>query len=79
MESTVLEKAEDVLNELVYQYNLDAKNDKSEVSRKTVEFINERLENVGGELAIVDDNVKNFKKKNSVTDIQSEAQLSTSN
>ena len=43
----IKEKAEDVLNELVEQYNFDAIKDKSEVSQKTKAFIDERLSLLG--------------------------------
>ena len=55
------EKASDFLNELVRQYNLDANNDKNQVSRKTESFITNRLKTVGNELAILQDSIKDFK------------------
>jgi uncharacterized protein involved in exopolysaccharide biosynthesis len=75
LQSPVRKKAEDILDVLVEQYNSDAIKDKKEVSQKTSSFITERLENIGEELAKLDDNVKSFKNSNKITDIQSEAQL----
>lgn len=73
--SNSLEKAEDFLDELVYQYNLDAIKDKNEVSKKTKDFIDERLEKVYFELANIQDSVKNFKTKNKITGLSNEAEL----
>ncbi|MFL0093901.1 GumC family protein [Tenacibaculum maritimum] len=75
LQSVIKEKAENVLNELVSQYNEDAIRDKTQVSEKTSTFIVERLHNVSKELARIDDNVRNFKTTNNITDIQSEAQI----
>ena len=54
-------KAENILNELIKQYNLDAAIDKNIVSKKTKEFIEERLENVGIELGLIQDKLKEYK------------------
>ena len=75
LQSTIKEKAEDILDELVKQYNNDAILDKKQVSEKTNNFIIERLNSVGNELAGIDDKVKIFKSKNNITDIESEAKL----
>jgi uncharacterized protein involved in exopolysaccharide biosynthesis len=71
----VKEKAEDFLNELVRQYNLDAINDKTEVSKKTKKFIDDRLIKIGLDLAKIQDDVKNYKNKNNITGLSSEGEL----
>lgn len=75
LKDAVREKAEDVLNELVKQYNLDAINDKNQVSKKTNEFINNRLRVIGKQLAIIQDSVKEFKISKEFTGIKGEVQL----
>ena len=72
---SVKEKAEDFLNELVRQYNFDAINDKSEISKKTKEFIDDRLVKIGLDLAKIQDDVKNYKNKNNITGLSSEGEL----
>jgi len=71
----VKRKAEDILNELVIQYNLDAITDKNIVSEKTKQFIEERLISVGNDLASIQDNVKNYKTKFGITGLSSEGEL----
>ena len=71
----VKEKAEDILNELVRQYNLDAVKDKSEVSKKTKEFIDDRLVKIGLDLEKIQDDVKNYKNKNNITGLSTEGEL----
>ena len=71
----IKEKAEDFLNELVTQYNLDAIKDKSEVSQKTKTFIDERLYAIGKDLNEIQDRVKNFKTDNNITGLSAEGEL----
>jgi len=75
LQDPVREKAEDFLDELVRQYNIDAINDKSQVSKKTKEFIDNRLEKVKSELFVIDEKVKEFKKDKNFTGIPAEAQI----
>ncbi|WP_334058750.1 GumC family protein [Polaribacter sp. P097] len=71
----VKRKAEDILNELVIQYNLDAISDKNIVSEKTKQFIEDRLISVGNDLASIQDNVKNYKTKFGITGLSTEGEL----
>jgi len=75
LKDPVREKADDILNELVRQYNLDAIRDKNQVSEKTIQFINARLKTIGKELALIDDDVKDFKNSKEFTGLPIEAQL----
>jgi len=72
---SVIEKAEDFLNELVGQYNEDAIQDKNEVSQKTKDFIDERLLKVGDDLAKIEDDIKNYKKENKIYGLSIEGEL----
>lgn len=73
--SSTPQKAEDFLNEVVYQYNQDAINDRSRVAQKTSRFIDSRLEIITRELDSVERNKEAFKSNNRLTDIEAEAQL----
>ena len=77
--SSLPEKAEDFLNELVYQYNLDAINDKNQISLKTSQFIDSRLEIITKELDSVENDKEIFKSSNRLTDIESESNLMMEN
>lgn len=68
-------KAEDFINTLVVNYNQDAVDDKKYISENTSKFIEQRLEIISDELKDVEKEVEDFKKKNHVTDIISEAGL----
>ena len=71
----VKQKAEDFLNELVKQYNIDAIKDKNEVSQKTKVFIDERLSSIGNDLNTIQDRVTKFKTDNKITGLSKEGEL----
>jgi capsular exopolysaccharide synthesis family protein len=71
----VSEKSKDFLNELVRQYNIDAIIDKNEISSKTKDFIHNRLKSVGKELAVVQDHIKDFKRKTGFIGVSDEGAL----
>lgn len=68
-------KGQEILNELIRQYNNDAVDYKSLVGKNTDVFINERLEVIEKELTRIDNDVEEFKSSNKLTDIPGEATL----
>ena len=60
-------------------YNEDAIKDKNSESKKTKEFIDERLAIISGELGQVEAQKENFKIANEITDIPTETQLNLGN
>ena len=71
----VKQKAQAVVDNLIDQYNRDAVEDKSLIGQKTDQFINNRLEIINKDLLRVETGVEDFKTKNNLTDISSEADL----
>jgi len=69
------EKAEDILNQLIAEYNKDAIRDKNLVAQKTLEFIEDRLEDYEKELDSVEVDIQGFKDDIRVTDLQAETAL----
>ena len=69
------DKAKDIINHLVEVYNADAINDKNEESKKTAEFIEERIANVGKDLGNVENQKEQFKRNNQITDLAVEGEL----
>ena len=69
------DKAKDIINHLVEVYNADAINDKNEESKKTAEFIEERIANVGKDLGNVEFQKEQFKKANQITDLAVEGEI----
>ena len=75
LNTKIKEKGEDLLNELVSQYNEKAFEDKSLIGKNTDTFINERLRYITEDLFNADSTVQQFKTSNKLTDITSEASL----
>ncbi|SIS45083.1 capsular exopolysaccharide family [Kaistella chaponensis] len=69
------QKAQDILNTLTRVYNNDAIEDKNSESKKTAEFIEERIRIIGNELGEVESRKERFKESNRITDLETEAKL----
>lgn len=75
MEDPVLEKAKDVIDQLIFEFNRDAIDDKNLIAGNTANFINERLEIINDELEQVETGKEEFKENNRLTDIQAESKM----
>lgn len=69
------DKAIDILNDVVKIYNGYAIVDKNTESKKTKDFIDDRIELISRELGNVENQKESFKINNDIVDIQSEARL----
>lgn len=70
-----IDKGKSIINKLVDAYNNDAISDKNTESKKTKDFIDERVSIIAGELGEVESEKERFKTANKITDIPTEAQL----
>lgn len=73
------EKSENILNELIAQYNKDAISNKNLESQNTGKFIDGRLNLITKELGNIEDQKATFKQTNQITDLVTQAQLSVEN
>ncbi len=71
----IKQKAQNILNSLIDQYNKDAIEDKNLVAKNTDDFINNRIEDISTELTNVDRGVEIYKTENKLTNIEFEASL----
>ena len=67
-------RAESVLNSLIDAYNEVWINNKNRSAINTTEFINERLVVIERDLGAVEENLRDYKEKNNLTDIKAVAQ-----
>lgn len=70
-----IDKAKDLLDNLVLAYNMDAIDDKKVESQKTLEFIEDRIAKVAEELGQVENQKESFKSANKIADIETEAKI----
>lgn len=75
VEHSVPEKGKDILNALVKVYNDNAIEDKKEIADRTFTFINDRIADIAGSLATVDETAQEFKTDRGLSDIQSQANI----
>ncbi|WP_037319669.1 polysaccharide biosynthesis tyrosine autokinase [Salegentibacter sp. Hel_I_6] len=71
----VKEKARDILDQLIMEFNRSAIEDKNLIAGNTFDFINERLAIINEELDSVETGKKIFKQQNQLTDIHAESQM----
>ena len=71
----VKKKAEDILDQLILEYNRETIEDKNLVATNTARFIDERLSLINEELDSVEIGKVEFKEDNRLTDIQSDSQM----
>ena len=70
-----IDKGRNIINRLVQAYNNDAISDKNAESKKTKDFIDERIGIIANELGEVENQKEQFKVANKITDIPTEASL----
>lgn len=75
LEDPVKEKAMDIIDQLIFEFNRDAMEDKNLIAGNTANFINERLDIINDELESVESGKEEFKETNRLTDIQAESQI----
>lgn len=68
------EKAKDILNTIVNIYNTDAISDKNIESKKTKDFIDDRIAIISQELGDVETQKERFKTANNLVDIQAQVE-----
>lgn len=66
-------RGEDFLRQLISCYNRQANADKNEIALKTEEFINSRMEKINSELGMTENELKDYKTRNSLTNIRLDA------
>lgn len=69
------QKTKDFLNEIIKQYNWYAINDKNIESKKSKDFIDNRISLIGKELSDVEAEKEQFKVRNNIVDIPGEVKL----
>lgn len=74
--TTNTEKGIRFLDALISMYNVTAIEEKNEVAAKTAQFIEERVDMLKEELGITEHNMEEYKKKEGLTNLVSNAQMS---
>lgn len=75
LQDPVKKKAQDIIDQLILEFNRDAIEGKNLIAGNTANFINERLDIINAELETVETGKEEFKETNRLTDIQAESQM----
>lgn len=75
MEGENKEKSEDILNELMQQFNQDGVDDNRVVAKRTQEFVEERLDFLVEELDTVETGIVDYKRTNELIDIEGNTEV----
>jgi tyrosine-protein kinase Etk/Wzc len=73
LEDPVPQKAKDILNSLIYEYDQYTTDLKNIRAKNTADFIDSRVKLIASDLVNVDDSIVRFKTGNKLTDVSSEA------
>jgi tyrosine-protein kinase Etk/Wzc len=73
------QRGKDILNQLIFYYNNSDIEAKEKETQSTIEFINQRLDSLTGELSHAEKNIESFKSSNQLTDISSDSKYDLDN
>lgn len=73
LEDRVSQKGQDILNQLIFEYNKEAIEDKRLIAQYTADFINDRLSIINQELDSVESGKEQFKRSNQLTDLSTQS------
>ncbi|MVN22049.1 GumC family protein [Mucilaginibacter arboris] len=79
LNDAVPQRGKDILNRLIYNYNLSGKTEKNRETKSTLDFIDQRLSSLSSELAQAEKEIEDFKSSRGLTDISSDSKISLEN
>jgi tyrosine-protein kinase Etk/Wzc len=79
IDDEVPQRGKDVLNRLIFNYNLAGTMQKNREARNTLDFIDQRLSSLSGELTEAEKGIELFKSSRGLTDISSDSKISLEN
>jgi tyrosine-protein kinase Etk/Wzc len=71
----VPQRGVDILNNLISTYNNQNVESKNVVALNTIKFIDQRLDNLTGDLSLLEQDVENYKQKNRITSLGADADI----
>jgi tyrosine-protein kinase Etk/Wzc len=75
----IKQRGKDILNHLIYVYNNAEVQAKNNETQSTINFIDQRLASLSGELTGAEKNIENFKSSNQITDIDAASKYNLDN
>ena len=79
LEDEVPQRGKDILNRLIYNYNSASITEKNRQTKTTLDFLDQRIASLSGELSTAEKGIENFKSSRGLTDISSDSKVSLEN
>ncbi|TCD01975.1 polysaccharide biosynthesis tyrosine autokinase [Pedobacter frigidisoli] len=79
LNDTNAERGKDVLNRLIYHYNLAEAVEKNRETKSTLDFLDRRLASLTGDLTNAEKGIEDFKSTRGLTDLSSDSKISLEN
>jgi tyrosine-protein kinase Etk/Wzc len=79
VDDEVPQRGKDVINRLIFNYNLAGTMQRNREARNTLDFIDQRLSSLSGELTEAEKGIEVFKSSRGLTDISSDSKISLEN
>lgn len=73
------QRGKDILNDLIYNYNLSAESEKNRETRSTLDFLDQRIASISGDLMEAEKGIAGFKSSRGLTDISDDSKISLQN
>ena len=73
------QRGKDILNRVIYNYNYTATSEKNRETKTTLDFLNQKLDSLTGELSSAEKGIEGFKSSRGLTDISMQSQVSLQN
>ncbi|MFD0766895.1 GumC family protein [Mucilaginibacter lutimaris] len=75
----VPQRGKDILNDLIRNYNLWSSNEKNKEAKSTLQFLDERIASLTGELSESEKGIEGFKSSRGLTDLSSDSKVRLEN
>ena len=79
LNDAVPKRGKDILNRLISKYNMISVVEKNRETKTTLDFLDQRIASLSGELAAAEKGIEDFKSSRGLTDLTSDAKISLEN
>ena len=79
MTDQVAQRGKDILNRLIFNYNSAETIEKNRETKSTLDFLDQRIATLSGELAVAEKGIEGFKSSRGLTDMSSDSKVSLEN
>ncbi|MCF2504676.1 polysaccharide biosynthesis tyrosine autokinase [Dyadobacter sp. CY107] len=79
IDDEVPQRGKDIINNLIYNYNLAGKTGKIQQTKNTLDFLDQRIASLAGELTQAEKGIEGYKSSRGMTDLSADSKISLEN